>query len=115
MQPLERPAVDDKAGGEVIEQLRMRRAVSLSAEVAWRVHEWLAEMPAPDAIDDDARRQRACVAEESIGQLQSAGTALEGGIPLGENRQEPARHKRAGLGNVAAGEHVQVVRPVGTD
>ena len=54
-EPLQRPAVLDEARREIVEQLRMRRLFALRAEIARRGDEGLPEVPAPDAIDDDAR------------------------------------------------------------
>ena len=43
----------------------MRRLLALRAEIARRLDQRLAEVPGPDAIDDDARGQRRGIGEDS--------------------------------------------------
>ena len=86
-----RPAMRDEARRQIVQQFRMRRLFALRAEVARRCHQRPAEVPAPDAVDDHARGQRRGIGEDSLGQLQPAGSVLEGGVALW-----PAR-----LGNAA--------------
>ena len=58
MEPLERPAVVDKTGSQIFQQVGVRRTLAQLAEVAGRAYEPLAEMPGPNAIHDHARSQR---------------------------------------------------------
>jgi hypothetical protein len=77
IQPLERPSVRDEAGGEIVQQFRMRGLLALHSEIAGGGHQRLAEMPAPDAIHDHARRQRGAIAENIVGQF-AASRSLDG-------------------------------------
>jgi len=58
MQLLDRQAVVDEPLRQVFEQLRVGRPLAVDAEVARRVDDAGAEMPFPDAVDDDANRDR---------------------------------------------------------
>ena len=58
MQPFERPAIGHEARGQIVEQFGMRGLFALNAEIAGGGDQRLAEMPAPDAVHDDARGQR---------------------------------------------------------
>ena len=62
----DQPSVHE-VDGQIIEQLRMRRRIGAGAEVAGRANEPLAEMMQPDAIDDDARRERIVLAGDGPG------------------------------------------------
>ena len=88
VQPFERPAVGDEARGQVVEQLRMGRLLALGAEIAGRLDQRLAEVPAPDAIDDDAGGERSGVGEDLLGQFQPARAVVKGGVALGQHGQE---------------------------
>ena len=60
-QPLNRfqmPAIGDELGGEPIEQFGMRRVAAHRAEIVRRGDDALAEVILPEAIDDDAGRER---------------------------------------------------------
>ena len=50
----------------------MSRFVALGAEIAGRIDQWLAEVPTPDAVDDDAGGERGGVGEDPFGQFESA-------------------------------------------
>ncbi len=54
-----------------IEQFRMAGRLAELAEIAGRRHQAPAEMILPDAIDDDARRQRMIRARQPIGQRRA--------------------------------------------
>src|SRR5262245_23244784 len=108
MQPLERPAAGDEAGGQVVEQLRMRGRLALHAKVARRAYKWLAEMPRPDAVRHDARRQRGGIAKDLIAQLAAARAGVEGGGVFRKHRKKSARGHFTRTADVTAGQHVHV-------
>src|SRR5438874_2531306 len=113
MQPLEGPAIFDEAGGEVVEKIWVSGFLTLSAKVAWSCDQRLAEMPGANAIDDDAGSEGGGVAEDAVGELEAAGAVVEGRVGFGEDGDEAAGDGCAGLGDVAAGKDVHVVRLAG--
>ena len=95
-QLLERPALDDQAARQVVQQLRMRRRVTAAAEVIHGGDDALTEQVLPGAVDEDAQRERIVRTAEPAGQLQPAAPA-----PVHrrrsrhrERRQKTARHHR---------------------
>ena len=76
MDVLHAPVVLDQFDGEPVEQLGMRRRSSLAAEVEHRRYQRLAEVPRPDVIDRDARRQRMARVGEP---LRESGTSAGAG------------------------------------
>ena len=92
-QLLERPALRDKPGGEMIEQFWMARLLAGDAEVVDGGDDAAAEEPAPDAVDQHAGGER-----------------IVGGGDLG-GEQQPGRHI-AGMACVAI-EHLEI--PAGSD
>jgi len=57
-QVLHRPAVVREVIGQEIQQFRMRGLLTRTAPVVRRPHQRLAEMPLPDPVDHDPRRER---------------------------------------------------------
>src|SRR5258708_15709089 len=68
MQALEAPALIDELRRQPVEQIRMRRGFPLCAEVIGCPHDRLPEMPAPDPIDQDPRRQRVFGSRQPAGE-----------------------------------------------
>ena len=58
MQLFERPFVFDQPGREVVQQFWVAGRRAPNAEIANRFDEWLAKMPMPDTIHENACRQR---------------------------------------------------------
>ena len=71
-QPLHRPAFLDERGGQVVEQLGVRRQFADVAEVVDRADQAGAEQMMPDAVDHHPRRQRIVGAGDPLGQFQPA-------------------------------------------
>ena len=90
-EPLDRVAVVDEAGGQVVEQLGMRRRVAEAAEVVDGPHDAVAEQVAPDPVDGHAGRERVVGSGDRLGQVQADEPRL-GVRPVVERSQEPARH-----------------------
>ena len=65
------PSGADQLGREPIEELGMRRRLSLDAEVLGRFDEARAEMVLPDPVDGDARCQWIFRRSQPTGQAQS--------------------------------------------
>ena len=55
---LDRPAAFDEAARQVVEELGVRRGIARRSEVVHGPDESGAEEPVPDAIHEDARRER---------------------------------------------------------
>ena len=88
--------------------------VALRAEIAGSGYERAAEMPAPDAIDNDAGGQRGGLADNLLGQLQAARAGAEGLRRGGrEDGEEAARNYFAGPLHIAADEYGKVARDAG--
>ena len=60
---------------EVIEQREMRRSTSFTAEVKHGGDERLAEVPRPDVVDGDARRERMTLVGQPLGEGAAAASA----------------------------------------
>ena len=71
-QPLHRPAVFHEAGGQVVEQLGVRRQLADVAEVVDRAHQAGAEQVVPDAVDHHPGGERVVGAGDPLGQLEPA-------------------------------------------
>ena len=70
MQRLDRPAAVDEPPRQPVEQLRMGGSRAGSAEVARRVDETASEVPVPDPVGHDPRRQRVLGVGDPAGQLE---------------------------------------------
>ena len=81
MERLERPAVGDEPDRQPVEQLGVRGQLAELAEVVDRADEPLAEMPAPDAVDDHPRGERVSRARSASGPARAGRCAfgLSGG------------------------------------
>ena len=71
----------------------MRRPLAQVAEVARRADDAAAEVMLPDAVDDDAGRQRVVLARRWLGQLEPAAALRERGRA---RRRRGSRRKRRG-------------------
>ena len=72
VQLLDRPVVLDEPGRQPIEQLGVRGPGAHRTEVVRRRHDAFAEMLLPDAVDDDAGRERVARAGDPFGERQPA-------------------------------------------
>ena len=72
MEMLHRPVVGDKFRSEPVEQLRMRRLLTIEAEVFNRRNNRLAEMSQPDVVRGDSRRTRVSGIGDPIGQSSAS-------------------------------------------
>src|SRR6266480_139798 len=72
MQLLDAAAVSQEIAGEPVEQFRVRRAITVEAEVVRRTDKASAEMIVPDAVDQDASRERIVRAGDPLGELEAA-------------------------------------------
>ena len=110
MQPLQRLAICNEASSQIVEQFRMSGLVPLNSEIAFSSHQRLAEMPTPDAVHNDPRRQSTAFCEDVVGELKAAGALLESCIALGKDSQKLTRSQRPGIGNVPMRKNVHIVR-----
>jgi hypothetical protein len=78
MHRLDRPAALDEAAGQPVEQLRMGGRLSQAPEIARRAHEALPEMVLPEAVDQDARRERMLGGGQPARELQPAAAGGDG-------------------------------------
>jgi hypothetical protein len=72
MQLLQRPALTDETGCQVIQQVGMRRGIGAKAEIARRPNQTGAEELQPDAVDDDASGQRIVGTGNRLGEFEAA-------------------------------------------
>ena len=72
MKFFERPAVGDELRGEGVEEVALHGRFGADAEVAGGAHEGLAEVPAPDAIHDDAGGEGCGGAGDGLGEFEAA-------------------------------------------
>src|SRR5262249_41646773 len=72
VQSLQRPVLLHQECGQVVEQLRVARAVPERAEIRGSADDPLAEVVLPDAVRDDARGERIETVGNGLGQLQAA-------------------------------------------
>ena len=79
MQVLQAPAVLHELDREPVEQFRVRGPFAADAEVVGRAHQALAEVPLPDAVDDDAGRERVVRRGDPLGQGRAP--LLGGNVP----------------------------------
>src|SRR5438445_8301684 len=104
----------DEITGQPVEQLRMCGRLALAAEVAGRGHNSLSEMPVPNPVDDDARRQR--MARSGQPQRQRAPPfgnewTIRGFFQIVRSAQyarEPGRNLRSRRMEIAAGGHLRL-------
>ena len=80
MQSLDRPTIFLELSGQMIQELRVTRAVADTAEVGRRINDSGPEVPAPHAVHQNARRQWV------LGHVLSK---LETTAALGERRRFP--------------------------
>ena len=106
VQALERPAVFAQAARQVVEQLGVRRLFSELAEIVGGAHQRLAEVPAPNAVGDDARGKRIAFADDPAGQVEAAARRGKRGgrFPARQDRRPGLRHGGAEVMVVAANE-----------
>src|SRR5258708_6060825 len=87
----------------------MRRFLAERAEIARRADERLAKVVLPDAIDDDAGRERIVLRGDGVREFEPAAALRElGGLVAGKNLEETARGFFAEFGGVAAQEDLHV-------
>src|SRR2546430_16022328 len=72
MQFLDAAAVSQEIAGEPVEQFRVRRAITVEAEVVRRTDQATAEMIVPDTVDQDASREWIVRAGDPLGELEAA-------------------------------------------
>ena len=76
MQPLKRPGAVEKISRQPIQQLGMRGAISVEAEIAGGSDDSSAEMVVPNPVDNHATHQRICRINEP-GRQRGAGTGRQ--------------------------------------
>ena len=69
MQRLDRPAFVNEPLRQPVEQFGMARKLSQQSEIFGALHQPLAEMPAPDAVDKHPCRQGMAGIDEPLGKL----------------------------------------------
>ena len=111
MQRLDRPAVLDEPGGQVIEELGVGRRLAPHAEIARCRDQGRAEVVHPDPVDQGAGRQRVVGAGDGPRQLEPA-AAVDERFPLGTGQrgEEPARHRFAQVVGIAAHKDTRLDR-----
>ena len=111
MEGLQRPAAGDEAGGQVVEQVRVRRRLAELAEVARGRHQRSAEVPAPDPVDDDPPGEGRRIPDDPVGKLFPTAPLSESpGLAGREDGREPPRDDRAGVRGVPSEEDGEVAR-----
>jgi hypothetical protein len=70
----------EKPGGQMVEQRLIDGGIPLKPEVARRGHQGRAEVPAPDAVDEHAGRERIVAGGDRAGQFQPAAPLLGKGL-----------------------------------
>ena len=95
-QLLDRPALADESARQVIQQFRVRRAISGDAKVIDALDQTLAEQMFPDPVHHDARRERIVRTAEPLGELQPpAMGGGDGGLTRKvDDAEESARRDR---------------------
>ena len=84
MERLERAAsIVAEPAGEPVEELGVARLAPHEAEVVGRVDEAAAEVPLPDAVDEDARGERVLASREPGGQIAPAAPRSRIGQEIG--------------------------------
>src|SRR5262249_18478465 len=71
---LDGPALGHEPAGQIVQQFGVRRPLAERAEVGGRADDAPAEVPGPDAVDDDAGRQGIILTGNSLSQLEPAAT-----------------------------------------
>ena len=100
---LDRPPRVDKLRRQPVQQFRMRRALPELAEVAGRRHDAPAKAPLPQAVDEDAGRERVFGRHDGAGQFEPSAAPLEQvGRVSAQDREKTPRHGRAEVLSVAA-------------
>ena len=95
VQVLERPAAFHKFRRKPVEQFRMRRLVAPESEIARRSDEALAEMVMPEAIHEDARRERIVAMGDPLGQRTATLAFRRGGVAKFSSRMfGPSKARR---------------------
>src|SRR5882672_4542015 len=96
----------------MLEELRIRRALAVDAEIARRVDDAGAEVPFPYTVDEDAERDG--LLHDGVGELESAAAFGEGRRRARtQHRKKVARHLVAKVERVAAPAHLEVHRFLG--
>ena len=86
VQAFDPPAAFDEIGGEPVEQFGVAGGFAVGAEVAGGADEASAEMVLPDAVDQDAGRERVVFVADPVGQGEAAG-GLRRRLERGEDRR----------------------------
>src|SRR5438874_6680741 len=118
MQFFDRPAVVHEMNGQIVEKLRMRWRFAASAKVAGRRNQSVAEMPQPDAVDDDAGGEGIVFIGDGLSEFEPAGAVLKWlAIGTGENREKLAGNFITFHRRIAAFEDARILlhRPVFED
>ena len=114
VQPLERPAVRDEPGRQVVQQFRMRRPLALRCRNR--------SASPTSGLPKCQPQTRLTITRAASGAasvtIRSASSSLRSRcgrlrLALGEDGQEAARHGFAGPGDIAADEYGQVARNTG--
>src|SRR5438067_9039138 len=105
MKLFEAPAVLDEFDGEPVQQLRMGRTLAARPEVVRRADEALTEVPLPDAIDDDACRERVLRRGDPVGKCRAPRT----GRPFAARLATGERGGQSGIDAVAGSMQLAAV------
>ena len=104
----------DEVARQPVQQFRMRGLAAARAKVARRPDDATTEVPVPDAVHEDARRERMIVVDQPPGQLEPTARALGNRGQVGAGRQRSwrtARDLRTGRdGVVTPHMHGEVTR-----
>ena len=101
-EPLQIPVVFLEADGQIVEQFRMGGFRSLRAEIVHGANDAFAEMPLPDAVDEDAGDKRILAGHHPVGQDQAAVGAVPFRMFFGVGKAQRIggiiqHHRNAGL------------------
>src|SRR5689334_10812136 len=88
----------------------MRWPVAHRAEVVGRSDQTLAKVMLPDTVDKHASREGILRAADRLGQFESSIVGIFAMVHACQRLQEPPRHCRARLTEVAADENVRLER-----
>src|SRR4051794_19890769 len=105
------PAVPHEAHGKEIEQLLIDRWLAGMPEIARSVDNAFPEKQSPDAIDNDACRQRVCRVGDRFSEIASAAAVGKRRVTLaGQHLHKLARSNRTLSFDIAAQENIEILR-----